>query len=153
MRPSDWLAITIFLLILLGWIFLSSDFGLGTIAIAGAAVFLIAGLVQWGDINSGVNWGVILLYASAISLGVQMKDTGAAQWVAENFLALMTPFGVEKGVGLWGGARMGSGGEPGPYLSYPVLSYSILPYPIGPYWALYRALYRALFRALQGCPI
>ena len=101
MQPSDWLAITIFLLILLGWIFLSSYIGLGTIAVAGAAVFLIAGLVQWEDINSGVNWGVILLYAAAISLGVQMKDTGAAQWVAENFLALMTPFGAEKGVGLW----------------------------------------------------
>lgn len=101
MQPSDWLAITIFLLILLGWIFLSSYIGLGTIAVAGAAVFLIAGLVQWEDINSGVNWGVILLYATAISLGVQMKDTGAAQWVAENFLALMTPFGAEKGVGLW----------------------------------------------------
>jgi len=101
MQPSDWLAITIFLLILLGWIFLSSYIGLGTIAVAGAAVFLIAGLVQWEDINSGVNWGVILLYAAAISLGVQMKDTGAAQWVAENFLALMTPFGAENGVGLW----------------------------------------------------
>ena len=101
MQASDWLAITIFLLILLGWIFLSSYIGLGTIAVAGAAVFLIAGLVQWEDINSGVNWGVILLYAAAISLGVQMKDTGAAQWVAENFLALMTPFGAEKGVGLW----------------------------------------------------
>ena len=101
MQPSDWLAIIIFLLILLGWIFLSSYIGLGTIAVAGAAVFLIAGLVQWEDINSGVNWGVILLYAAAISLGVQMKDTGAAQWVAENFLALMTPFGAEKGVGLW----------------------------------------------------
>ncbi len=101
MKPADWLAIFIFGLILLGWIFLSAETGLGTIAVMGAALFLIAGLVQWEDINSGVNWGVVLLYASAISLGVQMKDTGAAQWVAESFLQLMTPLGAEEGIGLW----------------------------------------------------
>jgi solute carrier family 13 (sodium-dependent dicarboxylate transporter), member 2/3/5 len=101
MKPSDWLAILIFSLILLGWIFLSSETGLGTIAVLGAALFLIAGLVQWEDINSGVNWGVILLYAAAISLGVQMKDTGAAQWIAESFLGLMAPLGADQGVGLW----------------------------------------------------
>ena len=101
MKPADWLAILIFSLILLGWIFLSSEIGLGTIAVLGAALFLIAGLVQWEDINSGVNWGVILLYAAAISLGVQMKDTGAAQWIAESFLNLMAPLGADQGIGLW----------------------------------------------------
>ena len=42
-----------------------------------------SGLVRWEDINSGVNWGVVLLYAAAISLGVEMKETGAAEWVAQ----------------------------------------------------------------------
>lgn len=101
MRPSGWLAIGIFGLILVGWIFLSSDFGMGTIAVTGAAIFLIAGLVKWDDVNSGVNWGVVLLYASAISLGVQMKDTGAAQWIAETFLAVLAPLGADAGIGLW----------------------------------------------------
>ena len=101
MKPADWLAVMIFGLILLGWIFLSETYGLGIIAIMGAAIFLVAGLVKWEDINSGVNWGVVLLYASAISLGVQMKDTGAAQWVAESSLAMLAPIGAETGVGLW----------------------------------------------------
>lgn len=101
MKSTDWLAIFIFGLILFGWIVLSEEYGLGTIAVMGAALFLIAGLVKWEDINSGVNWGVILLYAAAISLGVQMKDTGAARWVAENFLAILTPVGADQGVGLW----------------------------------------------------
>ena len=74
---------------------------MGTVAILGAAVFLIAGLVKWEDVNSGVNWGVVLLYAAAISLGVQMKNTGAAQWVAENFIAILTPIGADQGLGLW----------------------------------------------------
>ena len=101
MKPVDWLAIIIFFLVLAGWILISGDIGMGTIAIAGAAVFLIVGLVRWEDINSGVNWGVILLYGAAISLGLQMKETGAAQWVAEGFLAFLAPFGADQGFGLW----------------------------------------------------
>lgn len=101
MRLSDWLAIVIFLIILAGWILMSGSLGMGTVAILGAAAFLIAGLVEWEDLNSGVNWGVVLLYGAAISLGVQMKDTGAAQWVAESFLALLAPIGADSGFGLW----------------------------------------------------
>ncbi|MEM7427830.1 MAG: DASS family sodium-coupled anion symporter [Pseudomonadota bacterium] len=101
LRPVDWAAILIFVFVLLGWIFYSQDIGMGTVAILGAAAFLIAGLVRWEDLNSGVNWGVVLLYAAAISLGVEMKDTGAARWVAETFLAAMAPLGADEGLGLW----------------------------------------------------
>lgn len=101
MKPGDWLSIVFFILILWGWVFMSSDIGMGTVAILGAACFLIAGLVRWEDVNSGVNWGVVLLYAAAISLGVQMKNTGAAEWIAENFLAILTPLGADEGLGLW----------------------------------------------------
>ena len=74
---------------------------MGTIAIFGAAAFLVAGLVVWEDINSGVNWGVVLLYAAAISLGLQMKETGAAEWVAGGFLSILEPIGADQGLGLW----------------------------------------------------
>jgi len=101
MKLTDWLAITIFMFVLYGWVAHSSDFGLGTIAILGAACFLVTGLVQWEDFNSGVNWGVVLLYAAAISLGVQMKDTGAAAWVAESFLEMLRTVGANEGIALW----------------------------------------------------
>jgi len=101
MSPADWMAILIFVSILVGWILFSGEIGLGTVAIMGAAVFLIAGLVKWEEINSGVNWGVVLLYAAAISLGLQMKDTGAAKWVAETFMNVLAPLGAESGLGLW----------------------------------------------------
>jgi sodium-dependent dicarboxylate transporter 2/3/5 len=101
MKRADWMAIFLFFLILIGWITVSSNIGMGTVAILGAAAFLIAGLVRWEDINSGVNWGVVLLYAAAISLGVEMKDSGAALWVAEHFLALLAPLGADEGFGLW----------------------------------------------------
>lgn len=96
MKGGDWLSIVFFLMILAGWVMLSGEYGMGTVAVMGAALFLIAGLVKWEDINTGVNWGVVLLYAAAISLGVQMKDTGAALWIAENFLAMLAPWGQAK---------------------------------------------------------
>ncbi len=100
MKSSDWITIGIFFATLLGWIFFSSSVGLGTIALLGAIAFMVLGLVRWEDLNSGVNWGVVLLYAAAISLGVQMKDTGAALWVANSFLDVL-PGGMDSGLGLY----------------------------------------------------
>ncbi len=82
LKLSDWLSIGIFLLTILGWIFLSDTLGLGSIALMGVCAFLVFGLVRWEEINQGVNWGVVLLYAAAISLGVEMQATGAAEWLA-----------------------------------------------------------------------
>jgi sodium-dependent dicarboxylate transporter 2/3/5 len=101
MQSREWLTIGLFLLVLFGWIFGSDAVGLGTIAVLGAAAFLVAGLVEWEDMNSGVNWGVVLLYAAVISLGVEMKETGAARWIAESFLEILAPLGVDHGIGLW----------------------------------------------------
>lgn len=101
LKPADWVAIAIFALIVTGWITQSQQLGMGTVAVTGAAAFLVAGLVRWEDVNSGVNWGVVLLYAAAISLGVEMKQSGAALWVAENFLAMLRPLGADQGIGLW----------------------------------------------------
>jgi sodium-dependent dicarboxylate transporter 2/3/5 len=101
MKVSDWVSIFLFMLVLFGWIFVSDKVGMGTIAILGATVFLIVGLVRWEDINSGVNWGVVLLYGAAISLGIEMKETGAAEWVATSFLNVLAPLGADEGFGLW----------------------------------------------------
>ncbi len=101
MNRADWVSVFLFFLVLLGWIFVSDDVGMGTIAVLGATAFLVAGLVKWEDINSGVNWGVVLLYGAAISLGIEMKDTGAAKWVAESFLSMLAPLGADEGFGLW----------------------------------------------------
>jgi solute carrier family 13 (sodium-dependent dicarboxylate transporter), member 2/3/5 len=94
MRGSEWMTILIFGLTILAWVTYSSQLGLGVIAIAGTAAFLVFGLVRWEDINAGVNWGVVLLYAAAISLGVEMKSTGAAEWVANGVIGGMNAIGA-----------------------------------------------------------
>ncbi|WP_205042301.1 SLC13 family permease [Rhodoligotrophos defluvii] len=103
MRPGAWLAVGIFLLVMIGWITASQIIGMGTVALLGTCAFLVTGLVKWEDINSGVNWGVVLLYAAAISLGVEMQATGAASWLADQVFALFEPLGLGRGLGLLAG--------------------------------------------------
>jgi solute carrier family 13 (sodium-dependent dicarboxylate transporter), member 2/3/5 len=98
-KMSEWLTIAVFLATIAGWIAFSTELGLGVIAISGAAAFLVLGLVRWEDINSGVNWGVVLLYAAAISLGVEMKETGAAEWVASSVIMAMNNIGAGSDLG------------------------------------------------------
>ena len=70
------------------WIFLNEKFGMGIIAIGGAFLYLASGLVGWNEVSRGTNWGVILLFAGTISLGVQMKNTGTAVWIGESVIGL-----------------------------------------------------------------
>ena len=75
-------AIILFITIFLGWIFLSESIGLGMIALMGVFLYLAFDLVEWNELNRNTNWGVILLFGAAISIGIQMKTTGAAAWLA-----------------------------------------------------------------------
>jgi sodium-dependent dicarboxylate transporter 2/3/5 len=109
MTEKEWLTIGIFLMTIIMWITLGTEYGLGTIAIFGASLCLIFKLVEWKDYNKGINWGVVLLYASAISMGLNMNTTGAARWVAENFLGLLDPFGIASGIPLAGAAALLTG--------------------------------------------
>jgi sodium-dependent dicarboxylate transporter 2/3/5 len=87
----------IFFLIIILWITVGNRFGLGMIALFGAVLFLIMGLVEWGDYQRGVAWGVVLLYSGAISLGIAMMKTGAALYLAEGFLQILQDLGLYSG--------------------------------------------------------
>ena len=41
------------------------------------------GLTSWKDYEDKVSWGVIVLYAGCISLGIVFKNTGASSWFAD----------------------------------------------------------------------
>jgi sodium-dependent dicarboxylate transporter 2/3/5 len=79
-------AALIFLIVFSGWIFLSDTVGLGIIALSGVILYLITGMVRWEDLNRHVNWGVVVLFGSTISLGTQIKATGAAAWLADRVM-------------------------------------------------------------------
>jgi sodium-dependent dicarboxylate transporter 2/3/5 len=64
------------------WIVFGEEGGLATIALAAVVGMFVLGLLQWGDIEQYVNWGVLLMYGGAIALGSALNRTGAAAWVA-----------------------------------------------------------------------
>ena len=44
---------------------------------------------------------IVILFGSAISLGIQMKDTGAASWLAQNFLEFFQLFVTDMTIVSW----------------------------------------------------
>ena len=44
-------------------------------------------LVTWREIESYVNWGVLLMYGGAICLGAAINQSGAAAWLAKATIA------------------------------------------------------------------
>ena len=98
MNYADWLTVSIFLFILFLWVTSSDTLGLGIPAFIGVSAYLAFGLISWEEINRGVNWGVVLLYGSAISLGIAMQNTGAASWIANALLSGFTSLHLGGGL-------------------------------------------------------
>ncbi len=69
------LCFTIFL-----WVTLSTELSLAVIALLGGVLLVASGTINWKDVEKRVPWGVVLLYGGAITLGVGMLRTGAAEW-------------------------------------------------------------------------
>lgn len=100
MTRQDWTVVGIFLFTVLMWMTISDRIGLGITALIGVLLFFVAGVVRWEDLNNNVNWGIILIYGGAISLGIAMKQTGVAEWIALSFLKWMEPLGIHQGLPL-----------------------------------------------------
>lgn len=63
--------------------------------LAVAAMFMPGiGVTTWKEMNTTVNWGTLMLFGAAISLGQALLSSGAAAWVAQNTL-------MRLGIGAW----------------------------------------------------
>lgn len=86
---TTWMTLAIFLLTVVLWITAGSEIGLGAIALIGATLYLVFGIVDWDDYHTQVNWGVILIYMGALSLGSVLERSGAAGWIAKSAIAFI----------------------------------------------------------------
>ena len=106
-RPQI-ISITIFILMLLSWITENNlilqltgiRFGIGVLAVMGGITYILAGVVNWRDYQTRVDWGVVWLYAGAIIFGRILFKTGGAYWIAQSMLKFTSPFGLGEGLGL-----------------------------------------------------
>jgi len=81
------------------WVFLDQYLRLGGPILIGAVLMFLTGIVSWDDINKEVAWGVIWMYASAVSLGYVLHITGTAIWLATVAFDALPPF-LKVGEGL-----------------------------------------------------
>jgi len=108
MNRKQYLVAGIMLLVVFMWItdksitnnILGFSLGLGGVAITGAVLYMILGLASWKDYEENVSWGVIILYAGAISLGSVFRASGAAGWLADSIITVLAPLGINSGVAL-----------------------------------------------------
>jgi len=79
---------------ILAWVFAFKLVGLANIALLSVAVLFMMRLVRWSEIETNVNWGIILMYGGAIALGSALHSTGASAWIVENSIGQynLTPF-------------------------------------------------------------
>lgn len=84
---QEWLTGAIMGLTVTLWIVLGEEYGLANIALSAVVVLFAFGLVRWHDVEGYVNWGLILMYGGAISLGSALSRTGAASWLAGETIA------------------------------------------------------------------
>ena len=100
--------VVIFVIMFIGWVteknlilsLTGIRFGIGVIAIMGAIAYIFAGIANWRDYQTKVDWGVVWLYAGAIMFGRVLVETGGAYWIARSFVEVLSPLGLSKGIGL-----------------------------------------------------
>lgn len=60
-----------------------------SIALIGAVLFFIFKVIDWKDAQRGVDWGLIVFFGGALSLGAALLNTGAANWLITDIIELM----------------------------------------------------------------
>ncbi len=96
-REKKTLGLMLFVIVL--WIFLGEAWGLGSVALFGVVLAFVIGVADWQEVEEDVNWGVFLMYGSAIALASALKATGAAAFLAGAiFQGVGSPFLALAGV-------------------------------------------------------
>jgi len=60
-----------------------------SIALIGAVLFFIFKVLDWKDAQNGVDWGLIVFFGGALSLGAALLNTGAANWLISDIVSML----------------------------------------------------------------
>ena len=98
MTPDEYKAAGVLILLIVMWITMSSQVGMGGPVILALVLLNILGILTWKDINS-IHMDVVALYAAASAMGYGLACTGAALWLANSFISILPDF-LRSGTGL-----------------------------------------------------
>jgi solute carrier family 13 (sodium-dependent dicarboxylate transporter), member 2/3/5 len=68
----------------IAWSLASAKIGLAAIAILAVVALFVFGLLTWQEVEGHVNWGIILMYGGAISLGAALERSKAAAFIGQS---------------------------------------------------------------------
>lgn len=60
----------------------SALFSSASVAIMAVALLILAGCVNWKNLEKGIHWGVLILLGGGLTLGHGLTGSGAASWLA-----------------------------------------------------------------------
>ncbi len=86
MTRREWAMAIILVVLVAAWVILGEHSGLGGPTLYAVMAMFLCRIVTWDDIQSGVAFDVVGLYASACAIGVALKFTGGALWMAHAFV-------------------------------------------------------------------
>ncbi|MGB0653182.1 MAG: SLC13 family permease [Thermoplasmatota archaeon] len=86
LNGMQWRTLLVLAGTVVAWILFGEDYGLGTIAIAGAVSLFVLGILDWVDTRRRIAWGVPLIYGAALTMGNALQTTGAVSWLANALL-------------------------------------------------------------------
>jgi sodium-dependent dicarboxylate transporter 2/3/5 len=82
----------ILVVLVAAWIILGEHSGLGGPTLYAVMAMFLCRIIDWDDIQEGVALDVVGLYAAACAMGLGLKFTGGALWLANTFVAVLPDF-------------------------------------------------------------
>lgn len=74
------------------WIIFGEHSGLGGPTLYAVMAMFLCRIITWEDVQGGVAFDVVGLYAAACAMGVGLKFTGGALWMAQTFVNALPDF-------------------------------------------------------------
>jgi len=65
-----------------GWVVFGETLGLAAIALLAVVMMFALRIAAWKEVQSHIDWGVIVMYGGAIAIAKALEMTGAASWMA-----------------------------------------------------------------------
>ncbi|MCH7719560.1 MAG: DASS family sodium-coupled anion symporter [Planctomycetes bacterium] len=79
------------LLTVAAWVLIGKLVGLEIVALVSACSLFLLKIAPWQQVQGYVNWGILLMYGGAVALANALTQTGAVQWLADNFVGPDVP--------------------------------------------------------------
>jgi sodium-dependent dicarboxylate transporter 2/3/5 len=98
----------ILVLLVAAWLIIGEHAGLGGPTMYAVMAMFVCKILTWDDIQDGVAFDVVGLYAAASAIGVGLKFTGGALWLAAAFVDALPGF-LSSGEGLVMGVSLLTG--------------------------------------------